>query len=365
MGASLPCSAANDCCGKKNEEMFAFPERNTGDRIPGLRLDMPMAVEQSKAPKDAGFEDGPEAPGKPDPEAPDRPAPDDQAVGGSASPRSLPPADDNESQASMPRASPAARPLGTADGAAQEPPAEEFLVPAPEATPGAAGSAAPPGGKLVLEFERPDGSVETVDFSGRAPPMGLDFAKSSPVTVHRVKRGGHAAELGIQPAWLLKSVNGRCVEDVPFGEAMEMLHLAARSGADGPAVGAGLPTGVLSMSASGPQAPMCSAPMPTPGVSSRTKEFPDQGGLVMVFQLPDGSSRTADFRGRNPPLGMDFDRDTALTVKNVKPHGHGEELGVEPGWLVTHINSTPVEGKSPMEVFILMKAAVRPSAQAR
>eukprot|EP00811_Abedinium_folium_P002145 NODE_11967_length_1254_cov_6.396628.p1 GENE.NODE_11967_length_1254_cov_6.396628~~NODE_11967_length_1254_cov_6.396628.p1 ORF type:complete len:407 (-),score=117.46 NODE_11967_length_1254_cov_6.396628:32-1165(-) len=65
-------------------------------------------------------------------------------------------------------------------------------------------------GNLTLGFLPPDGLERTVAFGPRKPPLGIDFCCTLPLTVRRVF--AHAAELGVQPGWVLRTINGNRVE---------------------------------------------------------------------------------------------------------------------------------------------------------
>lgn len=62
-------------------------------------------------------------------------------------------------------------------------------------------------------------------------------------------------------------------------------------------------------------------------------------GLVLTFDLPDDSKKTISFRGRAPPLGIDFVDGLVI----VCPGSVAEELGVATGWTITHVNDCRVD----------------------
>lgn len=448
MGANLPCSATSDCCNKEHQDIHVFRAKDPGERLPGLRLDLPVAVEQSMSAKETPDPaSGPEARAEPRANSRDSanraPAPtspsrdndndnesqdffllpradsrsDDDPVivaepedadagqreadagrqdligsratekgyksvsqvlkamdkdagagrqelpkakeGGPATPREEAA---NEAGPATPRAEAPAnpeelRPSAALEVESQGPPASRFREKVESSGRGAGPEDVGEGGKLVLEFRLPDGSMRHIDFGNRRPPMGLDFAKDTPIPVHYVKPGGHAAELGVQTGWVVTCINGNSLEGLPFKEAMLLMTNAAtkaQRSARTPNVDA---------SASGPQPPPPSIPMPVPARSARTPELPsggaagEAGNLVVGFLLPDGSRRVVDFGSRKPPLGMDFDKSIPITVKKIKPGLHAEELGILSGWQITHINDDSVEGKTAVEVFNMMKLA--------
>mmetsp|Transcript_59923 Transcript_59923/g.135147 ORF Transcript_59923/g.135147 Transcript_59923/m.135147 type:complete len:181 (-) Transcript_59923:100-642(-) len=62
---------------------------------------------------------------------------------------------------------------------------------------------------LVLGFRLLDGSKKNLLFGLRhRPPLGMDFTKTEPVAVKRVKQSSPAEELGVQVGWEVFSVNG-------------------------------------------------------------------------------------------------------------------------------------------------------------
>merc|ERR1711879_632322 len=64
---------------------------------------------------------------------------------------------------------------------------------------------------LMLGMKLPDGSEKTISFQGRKPPLGIDFIRKAPLTVKCVKAGSHGEALGLQPGWIVTSVNGDSV----------------------------------------------------------------------------------------------------------------------------------------------------------
>mmetsp|Transcript_34268 Transcript_34268/g.101807 ORF Transcript_34268/g.101807 Transcript_34268/m.101807 type:complete len:161 (+) Transcript_34268:65-547(+) len=88
------------------------------------------------------------------------------------------------------------------------------------------------------------------------------------------------------------------------------------------------------------------------------KSAGNQGGLVIGFLLPDGSERTIAFGERRAPLGIDFGATPPCTTKRVSPGGHGEQLGVQPKWVVQYVNGERVVGREVEYVFEAMKRAL-------
>jgi len=192
-------------------------------------------------------------------------------------------------------------------------------------------------GELVLGFRLPNDSVRSIAFGNKKPPLGMDFTMTSPVTVRRVTPGGYAADLGVQQGWSLASINGDNVESMAATETFSKLSKAAGASTDTRSEPEGRP---------GP--PLASRPAATGAADI---------GMVLGFRLPDGSVRNIAFGDRKPPLGMEFEKETPVSVKNVRPGGHAEELGVGTKWIVVSVDGESVEGKDFPEVFALMKKA--------
>jgi len=382
MGASLvPCSDASECCGK-DRDVHSFHPVTRIDRPPGFRLDIPVAATDQPfdAPKGAGGTAGPSAAAvalepPPPPEKRERESEgteeeDDVSQQGGCI--LVPPSDSgSEGGAGLVAAAPeeaggglkqlaeAERPLELEDRRRSSAPEAEQPLQAPEEL----GQAAlePDEGVLVIEFDLPNGSRRTVDFSGRTPPLGLDFSNKSPIPVYKVKPGGVAEQLGIKPGWIVKTINGQSTSGMQSKQAVKMLADAASK-----------MHAVLTPQEEEPPAPpaptqpspeeptISSEPPPVPGrakLPALPKASPGKS-LRMSFLLPNGSLTEVDFTGRSPPLGMDFDKTIPVTVKTVRPGGHGESLGVCKGWQITHVNDMNVKGKSAVEVFKALKAAV-------
>merc|ERR1719198_913167 len=70
----------------------------------------------------------------------------------------------------------------------------------------------PPGVReLKILFQVPGCDEERLAVFVRRP-LGLDFDKKAPITMKRVQTGGHGAELGVKPGWVVKAVNGENVD---------------------------------------------------------------------------------------------------------------------------------------------------------
>merc|ERR1712007_132658 len=58
----------------------------------------------------------------------------------------------------------------------------------------------------------------------------------------------------------------------------------------------------------------------------------EESPIPISFGLPDGHSKTLLFTKR--PMGLDFHISAPLTVRKVKEHQHGHEMGVRPDWIL-------------------------------
>ncbi|CAJ1434011.1 unnamed protein product, partial [Effrenium voratum] len=74
---------------------------------------------------------------------------------------------------------------------------------------------------VTVHFRLPDGSTKEVVFKQR--PWGIDFTKSVPVTVKRVRSNSHAGLLGVQVDWVALKVGGNEMPD-EFVEAMQIIQ---------------------------------------------------------------------------------------------------------------------------------------------
>mmetsp|Transcript_55369 Transcript_55369/g.161624 ORF Transcript_55369/g.161624 Transcript_55369/m.161624 type:complete len:267 (-) Transcript_55369:66-866(-) len=240
MGASLPCSAVADCCRRDNPEIHVIrtPDPN-GGQVPGVNLDLSEAVAQWKLAKEskdaAQVLDGAVQPQPPAQHTTSTDSTEADAV------RALlwddddasecvvqPPADLSEDEGAFPV-------LGGLDEPEHESECREDLAPQEEVATdsGQQSQELPPIPPvpeydeatmgLAFTFELPDGSVQFVSFGRRRPPLGLGFAKQTPILVHQVKPNSHADELGVKKGWHLLAINDKVLDSKPFKEVMKVL----------------------------------------------------------------------------------------------------------------------------------------------
>lgn len=79
------------------------------------------------------------------------------------------------------------------------------------------------GAVLALTFELPDKTTKEISFA--ETPLGIDFSKSLPLTVRRLKPGCCADRLGVEADWVVTLINGSAVNPT-FDEALTVLKKA-------------------------------------------------------------------------------------------------------------------------------------------
>lgn len=147
---------------------------------------------------------------------------------------------------------------------------------------------------LPLTFRDP-GGLKTYSVEFKTKPLGIDFVKDAkPV---RVEKAFCAAKsLGVQEGSELLSIGGINVEQMDFGQMLEVL---------------------------------------------RERLEPLQpSGLVIVFRGQGGQQRTIVFLTK--PLGMDFNKGVK-PIRVLHVQGAAESLGVEADWELVSIAGTCVE----------------------
>jgi len=75
---------------------------------------------------------------------------------------------------------------------------------------------------LEIIFQLPDGIEQQLAFTRR--PLGLDFDRESPIVIKKVQPRSIAEELGVQPGWLIKYVNGEACWMKDFRYQFALLH---------------------------------------------------------------------------------------------------------------------------------------------
>eukprot|EP00913_Durusdinium_trenchii_P033930 g31761.t1 len=107
-------------------------------------------------------------------------------------------------------------------GFEEEDPAPEAVMksPVPEPT-----ETEPAEASVTFSFELPEGGVKDIVVFSK--PLGLDFYKSIPFTVKRVKPDCGKEVADVQPQWVLKEVGGEPMKD-DLKDAMAQLVKAVR-----------------------------------------------------------------------------------------------------------------------------------------
>mmetsp|Transcript_112277 Transcript_112277/g.312433 ORF Transcript_112277/g.312433 Transcript_112277/m.312433 type:complete len:117 (-) Transcript_112277:270-620(-) len=84
-----------------------------------------------------------------------------------------------------------------------------------------------PSHEIILRFRLPDGVEKDCTFTRK--PLGFDFEKNMPIVVKRVKEGGNAEELGVQPGWIVLAVGDQDIADLDFMAALGRLRERSNS----------------------------------------------------------------------------------------------------------------------------------------
>jgi len=176
-------------------------------------------------------------------------------------------------------------------------PEDDSAKPAAEAEP------APEPTPVKVTFSTTDGVKELI-FT--CAPLGMDFTKKDPQIVRRVHFSGHAAELGVQPGWVINSFNDESME----GKDFEFIYGALKAAAS-----------------------------QLPAVVVKDAAPP----MRITFCLPDESTQELSFV--KTPLGMDFKAKDPAVVRGVTADSHAAELGVQVGWVISAINGDDMTGK--------------------
>eukprot|EP00450_Noctiluca_scintillans_P040205 CAMPEP_0194480826 /NCGR_PEP_ID=MMETSP0253-20130528/3503_1 /TAXON_ID=2966 /ORGANISM="Noctiluca scintillans" /LENGTH=157 /DNA_ID=CAMNT_0039320263 /DNA_START=1 /DNA_END=474 /DNA_ORIENTATION=+ len=103
---------------------------------------------------------------------------------------------------------------------------------------------------------------------------------------------------------------------------------------------------------------------PTLSIASKLSvQTPDESldkedqDVQMTFKLPNGTHQTMSLTRR--PVGMRFAGKGHIRVRKVIKGLHADELGVQPGWVVTHIDSEVIEGKPDSEARNILQTRMK------
>lgn len=146
------------------------------------------------------------------------------------------------------------------------------------------------GPTLTLEFEA-GGEAKVVKI--REQPLGLQFAKSMPLTVSRARPHCSGAKAGVQEGWVFVKIGHVPLQGLPYEAAVQVLKTAVQ---------------LLEQA---------------------------RPGFLIEFQTPTGS-KAINFDTR--PLDLTFDKKMPIKVKKVVPGGKAEMLRVQVDWLIRRGN---------------------------
>merc|ERR1711988_1320611 len=143
-------------------------------------------------------------------------------------------------------------------------------------------------------------------------PLGVQFRAEFPLKVKR-EPVGHSKELGIEMGWILKCVNGIDVTRMTdIGKVNEILYREV---------------GEKTLSVEQWNDALVESEFPAPSK-----------GIPLKWDTPRGP-RTV--YATKKPLGVQFSAEFPLKIKR-SPVGHGKDLGLEVGWILTSVNGIDV-----------------------
>lgn len=80
------------------------------------------------------------------------------------------------------------------------------------------------GDRAVAEIEgQIEESLRDVEVIFVRKPAGMRLAHSKPLEVWTISAGGHAAELGVQRGWRVKSIGGKQTDDLPWEDGIALM----------------------------------------------------------------------------------------------------------------------------------------------
>merc|ERR1712224_367306 len=149
---------------------------------------------------------------------------------------------------------------------------------------------------LLLTFDTEDG--EEVAVEAVRKPLGLIFEKKLPIIITE-EGDGHASELGVEVGWMLTSIND--VDIIGETDYMKVSNMLQR------------------------------------GIHA----LPE--GLPLTFITETGKERTV--YAMQKPLGLIYDRELPILIKEERPGSHGSAIGVRRGWMLKKINHIDISLK--------------------
>jgi len=169
---------------------------------------------------------------------------------------------------------------------------------------------------LALVFETETGDEKAVWATRK--PLGLIFEKKLPIVITE-EGDGHAFELGVKVGWTLISIND--VDITSFADYRKVSDMLQKA---------------ISM-------------LP--------------GGLPLTFITEIGKEKTV--YAMQKPLGLIYDKELPILIKEERHGDHGSAIGVRKGWVLKKINHIDISQKTNFdEVNILMHRWVNRLPQA-
>jgi len=143
-------------------------------------------------------------------------------------------------------------------------------------------------------------------------PLGAEFAKhgSGPCKIEKIRPQSHAAEIGMEVGWSVKSIGGQDVARKSFEEMQGVL----KNG-------------------------MTALPMEV------AASLGSNSGLELVFDI-DGWEKRVQLHRR--PLGAEFAKRSRgpTRIDRIRPESYAAELGMEVGWIIKCIGGEDVTKKT-------------------
>mmetsp|Transcript_14058 Transcript_14058/g.26279 ORF Transcript_14058/g.26279 Transcript_14058/m.26279 type:complete len:219 (-) Transcript_14058:35-691(-) len=165
----------------------------------------------------------------------------------------------------------------------------DFSQTAPDSTPSK-------GRKMVISFERRDGTEQEVAFFHK--PLGLDCSGHDPIVVQRVRKNAPADKASVRVNWVVRAIDGvRAPADL-------MSLMQARA--------------------------------------SELPEEPKANQVVLTFSTPGTDSQAVDVVFQHQPWGVMFTKSVPIRVKGCRPGSYSERLGVKKDWVLVSADGDPV-----------------------
>jgi len=142
------------------------------------------------------------------------------------------------------------------------------------------------------------------DIAFTKKPLGFDFKRNDPTEVRRIHPGGHAADLGVEKSWVMRSMNGETFGDYKNGAPIRDYDYVLNK------------------------------------LKTEAATLPQMPALTISFQTPQQETKEVTFLKR--PLGMDFARKNPTRVRSVLPGSLAADLGVETAWIIKAVNNEDV-----------------------